>query len=225
MMRLSSVIIFGIGALMGSFATYFYCEKKFERILEEKAASSGLAVKEEEYEEPENPQEENSENVDTPEDVLKLEEERVNRAIEKNRAEYQMAVERERDEVLDLYQDLLADHGYYNEYEDLILNIDKVEVNPNPRPPYVIPINMLDDDEYPVIQTVYYSDGVLADDNEDPIDNWQSLIGSMENLEGFDIPGNDEIYIRNERLHVDVEVLRDLEAFSNIRRKYTWREE
>ena len=224
-MRLSSVIIFGIGALVGSFVTYVYCEKKYENVLIARECETKEILEEEAIDISENSRVENPENIVKIEEAKKAEENRIQKAKEKNEAELRRAVEKERDEILGLYQGLLADHGYLNEYDDLIINLDKVEINPNPRPPYVIPREMLNEDEYTVIQTVYYADGVLADDDEDRIVDWKDLIGSMENLDGFDIPGNDEIYIRNERLHIDVEILRDLENFSNIRRKYTWREE
>ena len=224
-MRLSSMIIFGIGALVGSFVTYVYYEKKYENVLIARECETKEILEEETIDISENSRVENPENIVKIEEAKKAEEDRIQKAKEKNEAELRRAVEKERDEILDLYQGLLADHGYLNEYDDLIINLDRVEINPNPRPPYVIPREMLNEDEYTVIQTVYYADGVLADDNEDRIVDWKDLIGSMENLDGFDIPGNDEIYIRNERLHIDVEILRDLECYSNIRRKYTWREE
>lgn len=68
-----------------------------------------------------------------------------------------------------------------------------------------------ENDDYASETLVYFKeDGVLVDSNDQPIDDSNKVIGPDENLKfGFLSNGHDTVYIRNETLEVDLEVLRD----------------
>ena len=75
-------------------------------------------------------------------------------------------------------------------------------------------------DEYDKITLYCYSDGVLADENNDVIDpaespvgnDWEEAIGEWE---------EDCAYIRNEALKCDYEILVDHRAFSSVSKRHS----
>lgn len=75
-------------------------------------------------------------------------------------------------------------------------------------------------DEYDKITLFCYSDGVLADENNDIIDpaespvgnDWEEAIGEWE---------EDCAYIRNEALKCDYEILVDHRAFSSVSKRHS----
>lgn len=89
----------------------------------------------------------------------------------------------------------------------------------NEKKPYVIPPEEFgqmvgDDDDYELISFTYYSDGILTDDGNEPIDDADIdyLIG-RESLSHFGEYEDDSVYVRNERLRADYEILRDLRTY------------
>ena len=66
-----------------------------------------------------------------------------------------------------------------------------------------------DDDEsnYDLISLSYYSDGVLADDDDDVIENADDIVGK-DFADHFGEYEEDSVYIRNDRLKCDYEILK-----------------
>lgn len=102
---------------------------------------------------------------------------------------------------------------HYNEEDDSDFNeyIDKVSnYNPNNIRPITEEIKQITEDEfgeefdYDTITLYYYSDGVLADSNDNIIDNANTIL--VPNFEKrFE---NDVLFIRNHRLQSDFEILK-----------------
>lgn len=66
------------------------------------------------------------------------------------------------------------------------------------------------------VQFVYYmSDGVVADDNEDPLDDVDGVIG-RHHLEKFEHSDDQIIYIRNAILSMDIEIVKNLGSYKEL---------
>jgi len=88
---------------------------------------------------------------------------------------------------------------------------------PSPNLPYVVPVHVFMANEMGFSQvtlTFYEGDHILADDQDDPVEDVESTVG-MRNLV-FGHLSNDEnvVYVRNERLTLDFEVCRSYGSFA-----------
>lgn len=82
--------------------------------------------------------------------------------------------------------------------------------------PYVIsPDEYGELDNYDVESLVYYADGVLADNNNEPIDNIANVVGT-ESLTHFGEYEDDSVFVRNDRLKCDYEILKDYQNYSDV---------
>lgn len=80
--------------------------------------------------------------------------------------------------------------------------------------PYVIPPNDFGNiDEYDTDTLVYYADNILADDDGELIEDVESTVG-FDALASFGKYGEDDaVYVRNEQLKCDYEILLDKKRF------------
>ena len=119
----------------------------------------------------------------------------------------------ETEEVLE-YSNLKPD---ISEYSKIIKNKNYTTYSKTTEPapenpfkdPYVIDAeNFGQEYGYDTISVTYYKDGVLADFQDDEVEDLEATIGSdvVNQLEKSE---EDVIYVRNERLKVDYEVIRD----------------
>ena len=82
--------------------------------------------------------------------------------------------------------------------------------------PYVIsPDDFGDFDEYEKISLTYYADKVLADDNDEMIDDVDDVVGT-KSLTTFGQYEEDAVYVRNDRLKCDYEILKDHRLYSSV---------
>ena len=83
--------------------------------------------------------------------------------------------------------------------------------------PYVIPPEEFDELEgYNTISLLYFSDEVLTDDDYSIIENVDDIVGK-DSLETFGRYEDDSVYVRNDRLKCDYEILKDERRFEDIR--------
>ncbi len=88
-------------------------------------------------------------------------------------------------------------------------------------PPYVITPEEFDtDDEYETMSLVYYTDGVLADDDNHVIEDVKNTVGE-DFANHFGEYEDDSVFIRNERLKTDYEILMDYREYSDVASGYT----
>lgn len=121
--------------------------------------------------------------------------------------------------TLEEYQELLKSEGY-REY----LNSNEEEENKDRKErdimnePYVItPETFEEDEDHDVETLLYFADGVLTDEHNNPIEDVESLVGE-ESLTHFgDYPDDpDTVYVRNEQTMTDYEILADDRKFGEI---------
>lgn len=109
----------------------------------------------------------------------------------------------------EVYNEIIQDRDYtsYSEKKEKITTVDK---------PYVITpeeAGMLDG--YELFSLKYYSDGVLVDDNDEPIDDVDATVG-LDSLETFGQYEDDAVYVRNDARKCDFEILKDLDEYSDV---------
>lgn len=106
-------------------------------------------------------------------------------------------------------------HGYgYTNYSEL--SSQKEEDDERMYEPCVIPPEEFGAcEDYDQLSLTYFSDGVLADENDEPIDNVDELVG-LDSLNHFGEFEDDSVFVRNDRLKADIEILLDLRNYSDV---------
>lgn len=83
------------------------------------------------------------------------------------------------------------------------------------REPYVIsPEEFGEMNDYEKISLTYYANGILADENDEVIDDIEETVGDA--LEHFGEYEDDSVFVRNEENMCDYEILFDQRNFSEI---------
>lgn len=81
---------------------------------------------------------------------------------------------------------------------------------------YVIPPDRYDEfEDYDAIELVYYADGQLCDENDEPIGDVESKVGK-DFADHFGDFEPDAVHIRNENLKVDYEICMDERSYHDI---------
>jgi hypothetical protein len=106
------------------------------------------------------------------------------------------------------------------EFNQLLKRYDKGAVNKEDeeydRKPYVIPPEEFDTiTGYDIVSYTYYADGVLVDDDENVVTDIDERIGS-DALKTFGMYEDDSVFVRNEKLKIDYEILADTRKFSDV---------
>ena len=70
-------------------------------------------------------------------------------------------------------------------------------------------------DDYNTVSLYYYADGVLADEDDNIIDDIEDTVGEAALGRMFDDVHIDSLYVRNDVRKTDYEILRDLDNFSD----------
>jgi len=109
------------------------------------------------------------------------------------------------------YTARLREQGYINYSEEV-----KQEPMIVDKAPYVIaPEEFGDLDDYETISLTYYADQILADDNDQLVEDIQDVVG-FESLNSFGEYEDDSVFVRNDRLKCDYEILLDKRKYSNV---------
>lgn len=108
---------------------------------------------------------------------------------------------------LSIYTAKLKEQGYLKDEDEEEGGTDEMEK------PYVIsPEEYGERDGYDLYSYTYYADKVLADEYNEPIEDVNSIIG-LESLKHFGEYGDDSLYVRNDELKADYEILLDDEKY------------
>lgn len=186
---LSKIIIFTAGAAIGSVVTWKIVKTKYEQYAREEIESV-KALWEETY----GDKSESDENV----------EEEVEDEFEK------AASEKEE------YEQLVKDAGYTADQTDITQNQNEEDGSMDT--PYVITPEEFGENGYDTVSLNYYEgDGVLTDDCDEPFtdEEIEELVGA-DFAEHFGEYEDDSVFVRNDFVKVDYEILKDYRKFSEI---------
>ena len=193
---LNNIIIFTAGLAVGSGVTYALLYKKFEKRSQEEIDKCFN-----ELEKREKMKEEDSsvETVEEDEPIARIVPKTVEPVnnIEEEKEEYDSIVKEER----------------YTSYASK--NLGKKEEKNEMNRPYVISPDEFGECDYATISLWYYADGVVTNERGKIIKNVEEIIG--ENIEShFGEYEDDSVFVRNDDLEIDYEILKDERSFSEI---------
>lgn len=105
------------------------------------------------------------------------------------------------------------------EYRDIALGyiVEQKETNDMKKPYIISPEEFGEEYEYDTETLLYYEDGVLADTDDNIINDVNGIIG-FDSLNHFGEYEDDSVFVRNERLKIDYEVLRYEGTYSDVTR-------
>ena len=112
------------------------------------------------------------------------------------------------------YGDILVQTGYANPSNEK----EEKGGNTMDEKPYVIsPDDFGENDNYETVSLTYYADEVLTDDFDEPIEDVENTVG-VESLNHFgDYEADaDTVFVRNDRLKIDYEILSDTRKYSDV---------
>ena len=111
-------------------------------------------------------------------------------------------------EELDEHEEMVTELGYTS-YE----NVKKEKTAYKPR--IITPEEYGEKDGYDTESLTYYADGVLADDQDEPIEDVDNVVGyGFESH--FGEYEDDSVFIRNDKLKTDYEILMDQRNHSDV---------
>ena len=129
-------------------------------------------------------------------------------------------------ETSSIRSDMMRDAADYIRYNGYWETAKQYEDRANK--PYVIkPEEFGENSEYSQITLTYYSDGVLADDNDEMLDDDAGQIVGTDFMDHFGEFEEDSVFIRNDRRKTDYEIVRANEVYpySPYSTEEDWRSE
>ena len=203
---LKGVLIFVLGAAAGSLATWKLIEKKYIDIAQEEIDSvkdTFSKMKKNEYPDKleDYPDFEEFDDSDDSDDVE--EEPKPEQKIDRNN----------KPDIVE-YAKILSETGYTN-YAERQDKKEKKGVEPveDERPYVISPDEFGEKDGYENVTLTYYADGVLTDYFDNVISNVDEVVG-FDSLDHFGEYEDDVVFVRNEKMETDYEILRDLRDFN-----------
>ena len=117
--------------------------------------------------------------------------------------------DKQRETDMNEYERTLNENKYVSDYEI-------GEKDEDVEKPYIItPDEFGEFEEYETESLVYFSDGYLTDDAFELIDDVDNIVGK-DSLNHFGDYENDSVFVRNDRLKTDYEILADLRNYSDV---------
>ena len=203
---LKGVLIFVLGAAAGSLATWKLIEKKYKDIAQEEIDSvkdTFSKMKKNEYPDKleDYPDFEEFDDSDDSDDVE--EEPKPEQKIDRNN----------KPDIVE-YAKILSEACYTN-YAERQDKKEKKGVEPveDERPYVISPDEFGEKDGYENVTLTYYADGVLTDYFDNVISNVDEVVG-FDSLDHFGEYEDDVVFVRNEKMETDYEILRDLRDFN-----------
>lgn len=114
------------------------------------------------------------------------------------------------DEDKDEYEKIVEKLSYNNYYHGPAKEVDDMDE------PYVIKPEIFgEEDDYEEVSLTYYADGVLCDERDNRIEDIAGTVGE-DYAEHFGDYEDDSVFVRNDRLKTDFEILKDWRNYSDL---------
>lgn len=185
---LSKLLIFVAGAAIGSVATWKIVEEKYKQIAQDEIDSVREAYRERHK-------------------YIEAHEEAVKENLEILKAESEKIAEAKKKEYVD-YRTVAKEYVSEEDHEE----VDKMEAS---RPRVISPEEFGELYDYDQVSLTYYSDGVLTDDWDNPIEDVDDVVG-LDSLKTFGEYEDDSVFVRNDAMRTDYEILRDLRKYADV---------
>ena len=187
--------MFLAGVTVGAAGAWFYCKRYYEQIAQDEIDSVKAAFAERKPDALKNARKDYEDNSNESNkqkaDMAKLKPDLVNYAAK------------------------LQEQGYPN-YSNLDDGKKKNEEDETVVDgPYVIPPEEYGVGSYTTIGLTYYSDGILADDEDERVENIEDTVGA-DFAEHFGDYEEDSVHIRNDRRRCDYEICKDNRTFAAV---------
>ena len=197
------IISFLAGAGIGSLVTWRILRDEYERRTQEEI-NSVKEVRSKKYM-----------TVNSEDDL-----EELSKKIDISEAKAKAEAAREKPSITE-YAAKLQEEGYVN-YSDMSKHQEEQknekEVEQVDRPYVISPDEFGEVQGYDAISLTYYSDGVLTDDDNEPVENVDDVVGD-DFADHFGEYEDDSVFIRNDRLKADYEILKDRREYAHVKSK------
>lgn len=195
-MSKTGVAMFMAGATVGATAAWLYLKRHYEQLAQEEIDSVKKVFSERKFvnsnfikSEKENEKQEGNRHK---EDITELKNNMMN------------------------YATKLQEEGYTNYTEHSKKIVEENDELISNRPYVIAPNDYGEDEDYTQISLIYYSgDGVLADDEDEVVEDVANTVGE-DFADYFGAYEDDSVFIRNDRLRCDYEILRDNHSFIDV---------
>ena len=195
---MNKLFIFAAGAIIGSVVTWKLVKTKYERIAQEEIDSVKEAFSRRTEIETDT---ENVDNTESEETIERKEEKPVDKGYNPSPEEMEKY-----EKILKEYKPREGDENMSSVHIDDSQDFNK---------PYVISPEEFDENEdYETVSLTYYADGVLTDEFGNVIEDVEGMIGK-ESLTHFGEYEEDSVFVRNDSLKTDYEILRDTYNYSD----------
>ena len=184
------VVSFIFGAAVGSFITQELVKKKYERIAQEEIESVKELYK----------AKENTSGI----------RQGIIEGTNNPNKELKEKIQHVSDKIMNDYKRILKDQKYSNDTEN-----DNSERSSSVEPYVICPEEFGEVEDYDKVSFTYYADGVLADEYDEVVENVDEVIGE-ESLTHFGEYEDDSVFVRNDKLKCDYEILLDQRNYSDI---------
>lgn len=190
--------MFLVGVTVGAAGAWFYCKRYYEQIAQEEIDSVKAAFAERK-----------------PNALKNAKKDFEEGSSESNKQKANMA--KLKPDLVD-YAAKLQEQGYTNyssigEQNGIKKKDEEDETMVDE--PYAIPPEEFANNDYTVISLTYYSDGVLADDEDELVENIEDTVGK-DFAEHFGDYEKDCVHIRNDRRRCDYEICKDNRTFAVV---------
>lgn len=129
------------------------------------------------------------------------------------------------DDVEDAEEETVADQVDIQEYMDTVRDIgytnystiteDVPEKQPETKPYVISPDEFAEMKDYQTVSLAYYADGVLTYENDKIVEDVDSIVG-RDSLSHFGEYEDDSVFVRNDDLKTDYEILLDPRKFTDV---------
>lgn len=188
--------IFGAGVIAGAFVAARAVKEKYQQEAEEEIAEMREYYRE------------LTKNAKTPDEDKMLEEDEKRKEEKEENTKNDFKPIEELEEA----KEIIKDKGYinYTHYNDTDIKENKREEQVDENEIYIIDPEEYggENGEYDTATLTYFKDGVLTDEVDEIVA--YNIIGGEENLQPFkDYPDCNAVYVRDDNIMVDYEILRD----------------
>lgn len=134
------------------------------------------------------------------------------------KTKYERIAQEEIDSVKEVFKNKMKADNEKNEYSKIIDDLSYVSKNEKKgepvamEGPYIITPEEFDENGYETVSLTYYADKVLVDDMGDIVEDVDEVVG-YDSLNHFGEYEEDSVFVRDDRLKIDYEILLDTKNY------------